>query len=167
MAGETQVTVVGNLAGDPDMRFLPNGAAMCKFPIASTPRVMDRASGQWKDGEALFLNCTAWRELAEHVAESLNKGDRVVVVGRLRQSRWEDKETGAKRSMIQLDVDEVGPSLRWATAQVRKMTRSRAWDGFIPADAPDDAWASASTTRPDDPARQAARQAAGSSCRLW
>src|SRR5256714_10632259 len=166
-SNETPVTVIGNLTDAPDLRFTPAGVALARFTVASTPRVFDRTKNEYRDGDPLFLTCTAWRDLAEHVAESLSKGARVVVVGRLRQSRWEDKETGEKRSMIQLDVDEVGPSLRWATAKVRKMTRSRAWDGFIPADAPDDAWASASTTRPDDPARQAARQAAGSSCRLW
>src|SRR5690242_20431267 len=147
MAGETMITVVGNLTDDPELRFLPNGTGMAKFRIASTPRVFDRAKGEYRDGDPLFLSCTAWRDLAEHLAESLTKGARVVVVGRLRLSRWEDKQSGEKRSMIQLDVDEVGPSLKWATAKVQKMTRTKG-DGFVPADAPDDAW---STATPDAP----------------
>ena len=114
MAGETTITMVGNLAADPELRFLPNGTAMVKFPIASTPRTLDRESGQWKDGDPLFLTCTAWRDLAEHIAESLAKGTRVILSGRLRLSRWEDKETGERRSSYGLDVDEIGPSLRFA-----------------------------------------------------
>jgi single-strand DNA-binding protein len=140
MAGETQVTVIGNLTDDPELRFLPNGTGMAKFTVASTPRTLDRESGQWKDGDPLFLNCTVWRELAEHVAESLTKGTRVVVVGRLRLSRWEDKETGEKRSSYGLDVDEVGPSLRFALAKVTKTSRAKAGDGFVPANVPDDQW---------------------------
>jgi single-strand DNA-binding protein len=142
MSGETTITVVGNLTDDPEMRFTPQGVAMSKFRVASTPRVFDRTRNEYRDGDPLFLSCTAWRDLAEHVAESLTKGARVVVVGRLRLSQWEDKESGQKRSMIQLDVDEVGPSLKFATATVRKMTRAKG-DGFIPADAPDDAWSTA------------------------
>ena len=141
MAGETQITVVGNLAADPELRFLPNGTAMVKFPIASAPRILDRESGQWKDGDPLFLTCTAWRDLAEHAAESLHKGTRVVVVGRLRLSRWETDE-GEKRSAYGLDVDEVGPSLRFATAKVAKATRVRA------DEAPDDEWTAATADRP-------------------
>jgi single-strand DNA-binding protein len=151
MAGETTVTVVGNLARDPEIRFLPNGTGMCKFSVASTPRMQD-GNGGWKDGEALFLECTAWRGLAENIAESLNKGARVIVTGRLRQSRWEDKTTGEKKSMIQLDVDDVAPSLKWATARVNKTVRSKAGDGFVPADAPDDAWATATPTPAGTPA---------------
>ncbi len=145
MANETQITVVGNLTGDPELRFLPNGTAMAKFTVASTPRVFDRDKNEYRDGEPLFLTCTVWRDLAEHVAESLAKGTRVVVVGRLRLSRWEDKDTGEKRSAYGLDVDEIGPSLRFAQAKVQKMNRSnaKAGDGFTPADVPDDAWASA------------------------
>ncbi|GIJ52483.1 single-stranded DNA-binding protein [Virgisporangium aliadipatigenens] len=148
MAGETTITLVGNLTDDPDMRFLPSGAAMCKFTVASTPRVFDRDKGEYRDGDPLFLNCTAWRDLAEHIAESLKRGTRVVMTGRLKLSRWEDKETGEKRSMMQLDVDEIGPSLRFATAKVQKMSRTRGGDGFVPADAPDDGWSSASSERP-------------------
>ncbi len=142
MAGETTITMVGNLTDDPELRFLPNGTAMVKFTVASTPRLLDRESGQWKDGDPLFLTCTAWRDTAEHIAESLAKGTRVIVSGRLRLSRWETEE-GEKRSAYGLDVDEMGPSLRFATAAVKKMTRTRAADGFVPADVPDDAWASA------------------------
>jgi len=123
MAYDTTVTVVGNLTNVPDLRYTPAGVALAKFTVASTPRVLDRASGQYRDGDPLFLTCTAWRELAEHAAESLDKGTRVVVVGRLRLSRWETDE-GEKRSAYGLDVDEIGPSLRFATANVRKMTRS-------------------------------------------
>src|SRR3954464_2667029 len=130
MAGETTMTVVGNLTDDPELRFLPNGTAMVKFTIASTPRTLDRESGQWKDGDPLFLNCTAWRDIAEHIAESLAKGTRVIAFGRLRLSRWETPE-GEKRSAYGLDVDEIGPSLRFAQAKVSKMTRTKsAADGF-------------------------------------
>src|SRR4051812_10699901 len=142
MAGETVITVVGNLTNDPELRFLPNGTGMVKFTLASTPRMLDRESGQWKDGDPLFLTCTAWRELAEHIADSLAKGTRGLVSGRLRLSRWETDE-GEKRSVYGLEVDEIGPSLRFATAKVVKMTRSKGADGFVPADAPDDAWTTA------------------------
>jgi single-strand DNA-binding protein len=143
MANETTMTVIGNLTADPELRYTPQGTAMVKFTVASTPRVFDREKNEYRDGDALFLTCTAWRELAEHVAESLAKGTRVVVVGRLRPSRWETPE-GDKRSAYGLDVDEVGPSLRWAQAKVQKMSRARASDGFTPADVPDDAWNAAS-----------------------
>jgi len=141
---ETTVTVVGNLTDDPELRFLSSGVAMSKVRIASTPRVFDKTSNQYRDGEPLFLTCTVWRELAEHVAESLSKGMRVVVVGRLRLSRWQTEE-GEKRSTYGLDVDEIGPSLKFATAAVKKTSRTKGGgDGFVPADAPDDGWASAS-----------------------
>ncbi len=139
MANETQITVVGNLTGDPELRFLPNGTGMAKFTVASTPRVFDRAKNQWADGDPLFLTCTAWREMAEHIADSLAKGTRVVVTGRLRLSRWETDE-GEKRSAYGLEVDEVGPSLRFAIAKVAKTTRAKAGDGFVPSEVPDDAW---------------------------
>ena len=141
MAGETVITVVGNLTDDPELRFLPNGTAMVKFTVASTPRVLDRQSGQWKDGDPLFLACTGWRDLAEHIAESVTKGTRVIVSGRLRLSRWQTDE-GEKRSAYGLEVDEVGPSLRFAQAKVTRMTRSngKAGDGFTPNEVPDDAW---------------------------
>ncbi|GAB1693433.1 single-stranded DNA-binding protein [Krasilnikovia sp. M28-CT-15] len=144
MANETQVTVVGNMVADPELRFLENGTGMVKFTVASTPRTLDRQTGQWKDGDPLFLTCTAWRDMAEHIAESLTKGTRVIVTGRLKLSRWET-ELGEKRSAYGLDVDEVGPSLRWAQVKVNRMTRTKnGGDGFTPADVPDDAWNAAS-----------------------
>ena len=142
MAGETVVTIVGNLTDDPELRFTPQGAALVKFTVASTPRTMDRQTQQWKDGEPLFLTCTAWRDLAEHIAESLTKGTRVIVQGRLRLSRWETPE-GEKRSAYGLEVDEIGPSLRFAQAKVTKMSRAKAADGFTPEDVPTDPWATA------------------------
>ncbi|MFC0507194.1 single-stranded DNA-binding protein [Micromonospora costi] len=123
MAGDTTITVIGNLTDDPELRFTPSGAAVAKFRVASTPRFMDRASGEWKDGEPLFLSCTVWRQAAEHVAESLQRGARVIVSGRLRQRSYETRE-GEKRTVIELEVDEIGPSLRYATAKVQKMSRS-------------------------------------------
>lgn len=120
MAGETVITVVGNLTRDPELRFTPSGAAVCKFSIAATPRTMDRQTNEWKDGDPLFLDCTAWRDLAEHVAESLERGMRVIAQGRLKQETWEDKNGGGKRSRMVLEVDEVGPSLKFATAKVAK-----------------------------------------------
>src|SRR6476659_7680703 len=123
MAGETTITVVGNLTDDPELRFTPSGAAVAKFRIASTPRTLDRASGEWKDGEPLFLACSVWRQAAENVAESLQRGSRVIVSGRLRQRSYETKE-GEKRTVYELEVDEIGPSLRYATAKVQKMSRS-------------------------------------------
>jgi single-strand DNA-binding protein len=123
MAGETTITVVGNLTDDPELRFTPSGAAVAKFRIASTPRTLDRQSGEWKDGEPLFLACNIWRDAAEHVAESLQRGSRVIVQGRLRQRSYETRE-GEKRTVYELEVDEIGPSLRYATAKVQKMSRS-------------------------------------------
>src|SRR4051794_26840231 len=123
MAGETVITVVGNLTDDPELRFTPSGAAVAKFRIASTPRTLDRESGQWKDGEPLFLACNIWRDAAEHVAESLQRGARVIVQGRLRQRSYETRE-GEKRTVYELEVDEIGPSLRYATAKVQRMSRS-------------------------------------------
>ena len=123
MAGETTITVVGNLTDDPELRFTPSGAAVAKFRVASTPRTMDRQSGEWKDGEPLFLQCNVWRDAAEHVAESLQRGARVIVQGRLRQRSYETRE-GEKRTVYELEVDEIGPSLRYATAKVQKMARS-------------------------------------------
>jgi single-strand DNA-binding protein len=123
MAGETTITVIGNLTNDPELRFTPNGAAVAKFSVASTPRMLDRQTGEWKDGEPLFLNCSVWRQVAENVAESLQRGARVIVSGRLRQRSYETRE-GEKRTVIELEVDEIGPSLRYATAKVQKMSRS-------------------------------------------
>src|SRR5262249_8646159 len=143
MSNETTVTVIGNLTADPDLRFTPAGTAMAKFTVASTPRVFDRTANEYKDGDPLFLTCTAWRDLAEHAAESLRKGHRVVIVGRLRLSRWGTEE-GEKRSAYGLDVDELGPSLRFATATVVKATRTPPEDS-VP---PDDGWAHATPERP-------------------
>lgn len=122
MAGETVITVIGNLTADPELRFTPTGAPVASFTVASTPRIMDRASNEWRDGDALFLRCSAWRQLAENVAESLSRGSRVIVTGRLKQRSYETRE-GEKRTVIELEVDEVGPSLRYATARVNRTTR--------------------------------------------
>ena len=119
MAGETVITVVGNLTSDPELRYTQNGLAVANFTIASTPRNFDRASNEWKDGEALFLRASVWREFAEHVAGSLTKGSRVIATGRLKQRSYETKE-GEKRTTIELEVDEIGPSLRYATATVSR-----------------------------------------------
>ncbi|MEU5322934.1 single-stranded DNA-binding protein [Streptomyces sp. NPDC021056] len=119
MSGETIITVCGNLVDDPELRFVPNGAAVARFRIASTPRVYDKQTSEWRDGESLFLSCQVWRQAAEHVAESLGKGMRVIVQGRLKQRSYEDRE-GVKRTVYELDVDEIGPSLRSATAKVTK-----------------------------------------------
>jgi single-strand DNA-binding protein len=123
VAGDTIITVVGNLTADPELRFTPSGAAVANFTVASTPRTFDRASGEWKDGEALFLRCNIWREAAENVAESLTRGSRVVATGRLKQRSFETRE-GEKRTVVELEVDEIGPSLRYATAKVNKASRS-------------------------------------------
>ena len=119
MSGETVITVIGNLVDDPELRFTPNGAAVAKFRVASTPRTYNKQTQAWQDGESLFLPCQVWRQQAEHVAESLAKGMRVIVQGRLRQRSYEDRE-GVKRTVFELDVEEVGPSLRNATARVTK-----------------------------------------------
>ena len=124
MAGETTLTIIGNLTQDPELRFTPSGAAVANFTVASTPRTFDRQSNEWKDGETLFMRCSVWREAAENVAESLQRGMRVVVTGRLVSRSWEDKESGQKRSVMEMQVDEVGPSLRYATAKVNKTQRS-------------------------------------------
>ena len=123
MAGETPITVVGNLTADPELRFTPSGAAVANFTVASTPRTFDKQSNEWKDGEALFLNCSVWRQAAENAAESLLRGMRVVVQGRLKARSYETRE-GEKRTVFEIDVDEVGPSLKYATAKVTKTSRS-------------------------------------------
>ena len=128
-AGDTTITVIGNLTDDPELRFTPSGAAVAKFRVASTPRFMDKTSNEWKDGEPLFLSCTVWRQAAENVAESLQRGARVIVSGRLKQRSYETRE-GEKRTVIELEVDEIGPSLRYATAKVQKMQRSGGGGGF-------------------------------------
>jgi single-strand DNA-binding protein len=133
MAGETVITVVGNLTADPELRYTQNGVAVANFTIASTPRMYDRASGEWKDGEALFLRASVWRDFAEHVANSLTKGSRVIASGRLRQRSYETKE-GEKRTSIELEVDEVGPSLRYATAVVTRVAGNRSGGAAVAAD---------------------------------
>ncbi|RNL83199.1 single-stranded DNA-binding protein [Halostreptopolyspora alba] len=122
MAGETQITLVGNLVDDPELRFTPSGAAVANFRVASTPRYFDRQAGEWRDGEAMFLTCSVWRQYAENVAETLARGMRVIVQGRLKQRSFETKE-GEKRTVFEIDVDEVGPALRSATAKVTKVQR--------------------------------------------
>ncbi|QKT08708.1 single-stranded DNA-binding protein [Gordonia sp. X0973] len=129
MAGETVITVIGNLTADPELRFTPSGAAVANFTVASTPRTFDRQTNEWKDGEALFLRCNIWREAAENVTESLQKGMRVIVSGRLKQRSFETRE-GEKRTVYELDVDEIGPSLRYATAKVTRASRGGGGGGF-------------------------------------
>jgi single-strand DNA-binding protein len=140
MAGETPITVVGNLTADPELRFTPSGAAVANFTVASTPRTFDRQSNEWKDGEALFLNCSVWRQAAENAAESLTRGMRVIVSGRLKARSYETRE-GEKRTVFEIDVDEVGPSLKYATAKVQKTTRSGGGQGFQSGGG-EDPWAS-------------------------
>jgi single-strand DNA-binding protein len=149
VAGETVITVIGNLTADPELRFTPSGAAVANFTVASTPRTFDRQSGEWKDGEALFLRCNVWRQAAENTAESLTRGMRVIVSGRLRQRSFETRE-GEKRTVMEMEVDEVGPSLRYATAKVNKATRQGGASGGggygasgSSGPAPDDPWSSA------------------------
>jgi single-strand DNA-binding protein len=148
MAGDTVITLVGNLVDDPELRFTQSGAAVAKFRLASTPRTFDRQTSEWKDGESLFLTCNVWRQAAENVAESLQRGMRVIVQGRLKQRSYETRE-GEKRTVYEVEVDELGPSLRSATAKVNKTTRSGAGGGggfgaSGGSNAPaDDPWASA------------------------
>jgi single-strand DNA-binding protein len=127
-AGDVTITVIGNLTNDPELRFTPSGAAVARFSVASTPRILDRQTNEWKDGDPLFLSCNIWRQAAENVAESLQKGARVIVSGRLRQRSYETRE-GEKRTVMELEVDEIGPSLRYATAKVQKMQRSSGGGG--------------------------------------
>lgn len=146
---ETQITLVGNLTDDPILRFTPSGAAVANFTVASTPRNFDKASGEWKDGQPVFLACSVWREAAEHVAESLTKGSRVIVQGRLRSRSYETRE-GEKRTVMEIEVDEVGPSLRYATAKVSRTESNRpaqsgSWSKPAPAADP---WAAQSAEAP-------------------
>ncbi len=146
-AGDTTITIIGNLVDDPELRFTPSGAAVAKFRVASTPRYLDKATNEWKDGESLFLQCQIWRQAAENVAESLTKGMRVILSGRLKQRSYETKE-GEKRTVFEVEVDEVGPSLRNATAKVTRTQRA-AGGAAAPAAADtfgDDPWAAASTS---------------------
>jgi len=147
-AGDTTITLVGNLVDDPELRFTPSGAAVAKFRVASTPRYLDKATNEWKDGESLFLQCNIWRQAAENVAESLTKGMRVILTGRLKQRSYETKE-GEKRTVFEVEVDEVGPSLRNATAKVTRTQRAAGGASGFSAPAADfneDPWAAASTS---------------------
>lgn len=128
MAGETTITVIGNLTDDPELKFTASGAAVANFTVASTPRTFDKSTNEWKDGEANFFRCAAWRQLAENVAESLQKGQRVIVTGRLRIRNYE-RQDGSKGTSVEIDVDEVGPSVRFATAKVTKASRGGAMSG--------------------------------------
>jgi len=152
MAGETIITVVGNITGDPELRFTPSGAAVADFTIASTPRTFDRDSNEWKDGDALFMRCSIWREAAENVAESLVKGARVIAQGRLVQRSFETRE-GEKRTVVELQVDEIGPSLKYASAKVTRAQRSGGGRQAAPA-------ASAPTAQAAAPAAAAPAAAA-------
>jgi len=148
-AGDTNITLIGNLVDDPELRFTPSGAAVAKFRVASTPRYLDKNTNEWKDGDSLFLQCQIWRQAAENVAESLTKGMRVILSGRLKQRSYETKE-GEKRTVFEVEVDEVGPSLRNATAKVTKTTRQAGASGGFSSPAVDtfndDPWAAASTS---------------------
>ena len=129
MAGDTVITVIGNITGDPELRFTPSGAAVANFTVASTPRQFDRQSNEWKDGETLFMRCSVWRDAAENVAESLQRGTRVIVSGRLKSRSYETKE-GEKRTVVEMEVDEVGPSRRYAPAKVNRTQRGTGGGGF-------------------------------------
>jgi single-strand DNA-binding protein len=148
--GDVTVTVVGNLTNDPELRFTPSGAAVANFTVASTPRILDKATNEWKDGDALFLRCSIWRQAAENVAESLQRGARVIVTGRLRQRSYETKE-GEKRTVVECEVDEVGPSLRYATAKVVKGQRGGSQSGGGGGSSYDGPSASQGSTASDDP----------------
>lgn len=147
MAGETIITVVGNLTADPELRYTQSGLAVANFTIASTPRSFDRASNEWKDGEALFLRASVWREFAEHVASSLTKGSRVIAQGRLKQRSYETKE-GEKRTTIELEVDEIGPSLRYATAQVTRSSGGAQSGQRATAAVADEPWGAPASSAP-------------------
>ncbi len=150
MAGETIVTVVGNLTADPELRFTPSGAAVASFTIASTPRTFDRNTSEWKDGDALFLRCSIWRQAAENVAESLTRGMRVVAQGRLKQRSFETRE-GEKRTVVEMDVDEVGPSLKYATAKVNRTQRGSSSGGGFGSSGGDTGGSGGSGGASDDP----------------
>jgi single-strand DNA-binding protein len=139
MAGETTITIIGNLTNDPELRFTPSGAAVANFTVASTPRAFDRQSNGWKDGDTLFMRCSVWRDAAENVAESLARGSRVIVTGRLQANTYQTKE-GEKRTTMQLVVDEVGPSLRYATAKVNRTQRPGGGSSGPTSPADDDPW---------------------------
>ncbi|MEI6362850.1 MAG: single-stranded DNA-binding protein [Actinomycetes bacterium] len=149
-AGDVNITVVGNLVADPELRFTPSGAAVANFRVASTPRILDKTTNEWKDGESLFITCNVWRQYAENVAESLTKGMRVIVTGRLKQRSYETRE-GEKRTVVEMDVDDVGPALKSATAKVNRVQRDGGGfgggggGGAAAAGSSDDPWASGSS----------------------
>jgi single-strand DNA-binding protein len=147
--GDVVVTVIGNLTGDPELRFTPNGQAVASFTVASTTRMLDKATNEWKDGDTLFLRCSVWRQYAENVAESLTKGTRVLVTGRLKQRSYETKE-GEKRTVVEMDVDDVGPALRNATAKVSRVARTDSGYSGGGASPSEDPWA-ASAPAGDEP----------------
>jgi single-strand DNA-binding protein len=161
MAGDTVITIIGNLTADPELRFTPSGAAVANFTVASTPRAFDRQSNEWKDGETLFMRCSIWRDAAENVAESLTRGTRVIVSGRLKSRSYETKE-GEKRTVVELEVDEVGPSLRYASAKVTRAQRSGGpgggfggqGGGFGGAAPADDPWATGPAQPQSSPGNQ-------------
>ncbi len=153
MAGETPITLIGNLTADPELRFTPSGAAVANFTVASTPRTFDRQTNEWRDGDAMFLNCAVWRQAAENVAESLQKGMRVIVQGRLKSRSYETRE-GERRTVFEIDVDEIGPALRYATAKVSRNPSG----GGAPRDSAgpaggvgDDPWASGGSSGTNRP----------------
>ena len=161
MAGDTQICLVGNLVDDPELRFTAQGVAVANFRVASTPRTFDKQAGEWKDGESMFLTCTVWRQYAENVAESLGKGMRVIVQGRLKQRSFETRE-GEKRNVFEIDAEEVGPALRSATAQVTKAQRQGGGfgggygqQGGSAPSAPAGAWQTARPQQGYDPAQHA------------
>lgn len=170
MSGETVITLIGNLVDDVELRWTPSGAAVAKFRVASTPRTFDRQTNEWKDGDSLFLTCSVWRQAAEHVAESLARGMRVIVQGRLKQRSYEDRE-GVKRTVYELDVDEVGASLRNATAKVTKATsgggqqqgQTDGWGGAKPANGQQQGggWGDAKPAPAGAPAQAPAGQSSG------
>jgi single-strand DNA-binding protein len=166
MAGETVITVIGNLTSDPELRFTPSGAAVANFTIASTPRNFDRQTNEWKDGDTLFLNCSIWRQAAENVAESLQKGMRVVAQGRLKQRSYETRE-GEKRTVVELDVEEVGPSLKYATAKVARVQRSGGGGYGSQGGGGDDPWASSPSQGGQSGAPAGGQQGGGNQGGSW
>jgi len=148
--GDVVVTVIGNLTGDPELRFTPNGQAVASFTVASTTRMLDKATNEWKDGDTLFLRCSVWRQYAENVAESLTKGTRVLVTGRLKQRSYETKE-GEKRTVVEMDVDDVGPALRNATAKVSRVARTDSGYSGGGASPSEDPWAASAPTGDEPP----------------
>jgi len=169
-AGDVTITVIGNLTDDPELRFTPSGAAVANFRVASTPRFLDKQTNEWKDGDPLFLQCNIWRQAAENVAESLQRGARVIVSGRLRQRTYETRE-GEKRTVMELEVDEIGPSLRYATAKVQKMSRSSGSSGGFGSGggkaggggSSDDPWASAAPASGSSGSSSSGSSSSGSS----